>query len=285
MTSRVDFHTHSSASDGRLSPARLVQRALDKGLRYLALTDHDTTAGIAEARSAAIGTNLDIIAGIELSVSWENLSLHVVGLHIDPNDPQLNESLESLRNLRVSRAREMGLRLEKKGIAGCFEGASRLAGSGMITRTHFARYLVDQNHCQTLQKAFDRYLSQGKPGYVKTNWVELKTGIGWIHQAGGTAVLAHPMRYQITATRMRKLLGDFQNAGGEAIEVVCGNSTTDDIHTSARYAREFGLMASMGSDFHSPDAAWIELGRLKPLPDHVEAIWKGLGIELDSVVS
>ncbi|MGH8559565.1 MAG: PHP domain-containing protein [Methylococcales bacterium] len=284
MTCCVDFHTHSIASDGRLSPADLVRRACANGVRYLALTDHDTTAGIAEARAAAVGTGLEVVPGVELSVSWENQCLHILGLNIDPRQASLARGLESLQNLRLSRANEMGRRLEKKGIAGCFEGASRLAGKGMITRAHFARYLVNQNHCPTIQKAFDQYLGQGKAGYVQTRWVEMETGIGWINRAGGVAVLAHPIRYKIAATRMKKLLEDYRAAGGRAIEVVCGNSTHDDIQTSARYAREFGFMASLGSDFHSPDTTWIDIGRLKPLPDNVEPVWKELGIRLNSVV-
>ncbi|MCI0653380.1 MAG: PHP domain-containing protein [Methylococcaceae bacterium] len=284
MTCCVDFHTHSIASDGRLSPAELVKRAGGNGVRYLALTDHDTTAGIAEARAAAIGAGIEVIPGVELSVNWENQCLHILGLNIDPQHASLVCGLESLQQLRLARAIEMGRRLEKKGIAGCFEGASRLAGKGMITRTHFARYLVGQNHCPAIQKAFDQYLSQGRAGYVQTRWVELETGIGWINQAGGVAVLAHPIRYKITGTRMKKLLGDYSAAGGGAIEVVCGNNNHDDIQTSARYAREFGFMGSLGSDFHSPDTAWIDIGRLKPLPNNVEPVWKQLGIQLNSVV-
>lgn len=283
MTCYVDFHTHSNASDGRLSPAELVQRAQENGVRYLALTDHDSTSGIAEACAAAIGSGLEVIPGVELSVTWENQCLHVVGLNIDPQQATLAGGLESLQKLRLSRAREMGWRLEKKGISGSFEGASQLAGKGMITRTHFARYLVEHNHCSTPQKAFDQYLSPGKAGYVPTRWVELATGIGWIDAAGGTAVLAHPKRYKMTATRMKKLLEDYRAAGGRAIEVVCGNSSYDDIQTSARYAREFGFMGSLGSDFHSPDATWIDIGRLKPLPELVEPVWKHLGIPLNSV--
>ncbi|MGH8547607.1 MAG: PHP domain-containing protein [Methylococcales bacterium] len=285
MTCRVDFHTHSKASDGRLSPSELVERARDNDVHFLALTDHDTTAGIAEARAAALKTGLNLIAGVELSVTWENQCLHIVGLDIDPQQETLAHGLESLRNLRDSRAREMGRRLEKKGITGAYQGASRLAGAGMITRTHFARYLVDQHHCQTIQKGFDQYLSQGKPGYVQTPWVDLEKGVEWIQAAGGTAVLAHPKRYKMTATRMRKLLAAYREAGGLAIEVVCGNSNRDDICDSAVYAREFGLRGSVGSDFHSPDTPWVDIGRLKPFPDHVEPVWKKLGIELNSAVT
>ncbi|MCI0667344.1 MAG: PHP domain-containing protein [Methylococcaceae bacterium] len=285
MTSRVDFHTHSKASDGLLSPSELVERAHGKGVRYLALTDHDTTAGIAEAQAAALKTGLHLIPGVELSVTWENQCLHIVGLDIDPLQTTLAGGLESLRDLRNSRAIEMGRRLEKKGISGALQGARRLAGEGMITRTHFAQYLVDQNHCPTIQKAFDHYLSRGKAGYVQTPWVDLENGIGWINAAGGTAVLAHPQRYKMTATRMRKLLAAYRDAGGQAIEVVCGNSNRDDIRNSAGFAREFGLLGSVGSDFHSPDTPWTEIGRLRPFPEHVEPVWTKLGIALNSFVT
>ncbi len=285
MTCCVDFHTHSTASDGQLSPADLVLRARDKGVRYLALTDHDTTAGIAEARAAADRSGLDLIPGVEVSVTWENQCLHIVGVGIDPQHPPLIAALDSVQQLRIARASEMGRRLEKKGIIGAFEGASELAGKGMITRTHFAKYLVNRNHCSTIQKAFDQYLGRGKAGFVQTRWLDFDQGIGLIMAAGGTAIIAHPRRYDLTATRMRKLLGDFRAAGGRAIEVVCGNSNREDIRDSARHAQEFGFLGSVGSDFHSPDAPWIEIGRLKPLPDSVEPVWKALGIPLNSVVA
>ena len=285
MTCCVDFHTHSLASDGQLSPSELVQRAYKNGVRYLALTDHDTTAGLDEAQAEADMSGVNLIPGIELSVNWENQCFHIVGLNIDPQHVTLAAGIESARTLRISRATEMGRRLEKKGIIGVYEGASVLAGKGMITRTHFAKYLVDQNHCSTMQKAFDQYLKRGKPGFVPTQWVEMDKGVGWITGAGGTAVLAHPLRYKITATRMKRFLSAYQAAGGQALEVVCGSSNVSDIRNSARYAREFGLKASVGSDFHSPDTPWIDVGRLKPLPENVTPVWENLGIELDSVIS
>ncbi|MGR9107989.1 MAG: PHP domain-containing protein [Gammaproteobacteria bacterium] len=281
----VDFHTHSKASDGTLSPAELVLRACKNGVRYLALTDHDTTAGLSEARAAALDTGLNLVPGVELSVTWESQCLHIVGLDIDPQQAVLAEGLESLRSLRLLRASEMGQRLEKKGIVDAFQGASRIAGEGMITRTHFAKFLVDRNYCATMQKAFDQYLARGKPGYVPTPWIALEKGIGWIQAAGGTAVLAHPQRYKMTATRLKKLLAAYRAAGGRAIEVVSGNSTQDDIRDTARYAREFGFLGSLGSDFHCPDTPWIDVGRLHPLPEGVEPVWKALGIPLTSIVT
>jgi len=278
MTSCIDFHTHSIASDGQLSPAQLVRRASEKGVRFLALTDHDTTHGVEEAAITAKQVGVHLIPGIELSVTWNDQNFHMVGLGIDPLHPVLASGIRDQQELRMSRAREIGQRLNKKRIGGAFEGAALLAGDGMITRTHFARYLVDQNRAATIQKAFDQFLKRGKPGYVPTQWTPIETGIKWITAAGGIAVLAHPHRYKISATRLKRLLTDFRNAGGQAIEVVCGNSSNDDVSKFSRHALEFGLLGSVGSDFHSPENPWIELGRLRPFPDEVSPVWGELGI-------
>lgn len=279
MTCQFDFHTHSTASDGKLNPAELVERALGNGVTYLALTDHDTTAGLNEAQSAAELAGIQLIPGIELSVTWQNQCFHIVGLNINPDHPSLREGIDSLQQMRYSRAIEMGKRLEKIGIPGAHDGARKLAGRGMITRTHFARYLVCENHVSSLQKAFDRYLAHGKPGFVSTRWADLDQALSWITGAGGIPILAHPRRYKLTATRMKRLLLDFKASGGKAIEVISGNSTPDDISTLAQLARQFDLFGSVGSDFHSPDNRWIELGRLRPLPSDIFPVWKALGID------
>ena len=279
MSCDIDLHTHSNASDGELSPAAVVRRAKEKGVCHLALTDHDTTSGIAEAQSAASRAGVRLIPGVELSVTWDNRCLHVLGLNIDPKNQGLSQGLEQLRETRIQRAQKIGGKLEKKGIFGAFEGAAQLAGPGMITRTHFSRFLVGQGHCPTLQRAFDQYLGRGKDAYVPTEWVEMETGLAWIRAAGGIAVLAHPLRYKFTATGMRKLLEVFRAAGGQGIEVVCGNSTPDDVQVSARFARDFGLLGSVGSDFHSPGLLWNDVGRLRDFPRQVEPVWTRLGIQ------
>lgn len=284
MNTIYDFHSHSTASDGSLSPTELVRRAGDKGVDCLALTDHDTTAGLEEARQAALDSNLRFLPGIELSINWESHVFHVVGLNIDPGYEPLQSGVRKLAKIRHERAEEIGRRLEKKGITGVYEQALQLAADGMITRTHFAKVLLERQCVPTLQKAFDRYLGRGKPGYVAARWTNLDEGIGWITGCGGTAVLAHPRRYRITASRLRKFLAAFVEAGGESIEVVCGNSNPEDIHISARFAREFGLLGSSGSDFHSPESSWVELGRLHPMPADIAPVWDkpGLGLAANS---
>ena len=281
MTLQFDCHSHSTFSDGTLAPTELVNRAKSRGVKYLALTDHDTTAGLQEARSTAENIGIQLIPGIEISTTWENQCFHIVGLGIDPNHPPLVKGIATLRDTRESRAREMGRRLEKKGIPGAYHAAAKLAGHGMITRTHFARFLLSQNHASNMQQVFDRYLTRGKPGFVSTCWAKLNDAVNWITGSGGVAVMAHPRRYKITATRMKKLLSAFAKAGGQGIEVVCGSSNIDDIQVTARLAIQFGLLGSAGSDFHSPDNCWIELGRLQPLPENITAVWERLGLDCE----
>ena len=275
-SSTFDFHCHSTASDGQLSPSDLVTRAHRNGVECLSLTDHDTVAGLDEARSTASEIGIQLIAGIELSVTWEGQCFHVVGLNIDPRYPILQNGIETIQKMRESRAQAIGKRLEKNGIPGCFEAAKILAGNGTVTRTHFAQHLVNCNYAAGIQKAFDRFLVRGKPGFVMTQWPPMENAIGWIRDAGGIAVLAHPLRYRITATRLRKLLHDYKLAGGRAIEVVCGSSNSDDIIRAAHLAQQFGLMGSVGSDFHSLDNRWIDLGRLLSFPSHIDPVWKAI---------
>ncbi len=240
----------------------------------MALTDHDTTDGLVEAERIAKQLEIQLIPGIELSVNWEKQCFHIIGLNINRHYPPLKEGTASIKSLRIERAIKMGHQLEKKGFEDIYRDACHLAGNGMITRTHVARVLVERKVVSTMQKAFDLYLKRGKPGYVAAKWVDLSEGLKWITEAGGTAVLAHPRRYKITATRLRKLLTAFKENGGQGIEVVCGNSNKDDISVSARFARDFDLQGSVGSDFHTPDSPWIELGRLKAMPTDITPVWK-----------
>ncbi|WP_020561444.1 PHP domain-containing protein [Methylosarcina fibrata] len=273
-TELYDLHCHSTASDGALSPAELVQRARLQGVTALALTDHDTTAGLAEARAAAAEAGIRFIDGIELSTTWQGKCLHVVGLNVDPAYPPLAEAVHNLQNTRLERAEQIALKLEKKRIPGALEAVRKAAGEGMITRTHFADFLLSQGHVGTLQEAFDRYLAKGKPAYVPTPWVELEIGVGWLRQSGGVAVLAHPTRYDLTASWMRRLLAEFKAFGGQAIEVVTGRSTDEEIKRVGDYARRFELAGSTGSDFHNPANQWVELGRLEALPDGIVPVWE-----------
>lgn len=283
MTERYDLHCHSTASDGALSPTELVRRAHEHGVTSLALTDHDTVAGLAEAQIAASATGIKLIPAIELSTSWQNKCLHVVGLGIDPDYPPLVEAIRSLQNMRIERAEKIAEKLEKKRIPGALEAVKKAAGEGMITRTHFADFLLSQFHVSTQQEAFDRYLGAGKAAYVSTTWSDMAQAVNWIAQSGGIAVLAHPLRYKLTASWMKRLLAAFKEAGGQGIEVVTGRYNSDEIRTVAGYATRFELAGSVGSDFHSPANQWVELGRLAPLPENIKPVWELLGPQPQSV--
>lgn len=268
-----DLHAHSTASDGTLTPAELVRAAAASGIRTLALTDHDSVAGLAEAGAAAAEAGLRLVPGVELSVTWESRTIHVVGLNIAPDHSGLNEGMRRLQAVRFERAKEMGRRLEKKGIPGTLEIAAGLAGAGMVTRTHFARALVQLGHAASVRDVFDKFLAQGKPGHVPTVWAEMAAAVGWIIDAGGVAVLAHPQRYKMTGSWIRRLTGDFKAAGGQAIEVISGNATLSDIQTNTALAHRFELLASVGSDYHGPEQVWLKLGKIPPLPDGLAPVW------------
>ena len=268
-----DLHSHSTASDGTLSPSDLVLRAAKQGVNVLALTDHDTLKGLAEAQQTAIENQVTLINGVEISASWGRQTLHIVGLNIDPENKVLQAGLTQLQNIRIDRAKKMAAKLEKAGITNALEGAQKLADSDNVTRTHFARHIVNIGKATTINDVFKRYLATNKTGYVSTQWAELKHAIGWITQAGGQAIVAHPDRYKMTATKFRAFLSDFKDCGGTGIEVVYSGTNRDVINNNATFARNFELKASQGSDFHSPGSTWIELGKLAPLPSDLIPIW------------
>ena len=271
---RYDLHCHSTASDGLLSPAAVVARAAQRGVDVLALTDHDEVGGLAEARAAAADAGIEFVCGTELSVSWEAHTIHVVGLRIDPDEPTLGDGLAAIRAGRATRARRIADSLAAAGIGGAYEGAMRYVTSErLISRTHFARWLVEAGHVRQVKDVFKRYLSPGKPGYVRHEWASLTDAVGWIHAAGGKAVIAHPGRYKVTPTGMRRLLTDFRAAGGDAIEVLSSAHTTAQFAEYATYARLFELAGSCGSDWHGPGESWLDLGDLPALPAGVVPVW------------
>ncbi len=270
----IDLHLHSRASDGSLTPTDLVQLAAARGVRLLALTDHDSLDGLAEAGTAAQAAGIRFVPGVEISVTWEHKTLHVVGLNIASGNAGLCAGLACLQAARGIRAMEMGRRLSARGIHDACAGAQRLAGSDNVTRTHFAQWLSDQGHADTPQKAFQRFLARGKPGYVATAWASLEESIGWIHAAGGRAVLAHPLRYDMTRTWLMQALTAFKQAGGDAIEVICGRDTRDHIATATHHALRFGFAASVGSDFHNPATPWLQPGIETPLPENLTPVWE-----------
>jgi len=268
-----DLHSHSTASDGSLEPSLLVARAIDKGVDVLALTDHDGTEGISAAQQAAQGTDLTLIPGVEISVTWAKGTVHIVGLNIDPDNATLQQGLSDMRDFRVGRAEEMATRLEKAGISGALEGAQKYASEVMLGRLHFAKFLVEHGHAKDISDVFKRYLVRNKPGYVPGDWASLEDAVTWITAAGGQAVIAHPARYKMTATKRRRLITDFKDVGGVGFEVVSGRQHPEEVKTLAKLTQQFDLLASCGSDFHTPDNTWVELGHLAALPESCTPIW------------
>lgn len=277
----IDLHSHSTASDGSLTPTVLVESAVAAGLKVLALTDHDNTAGIIEAQAAADALGLMLVPGVEVSVTWNSQVIHIVGVNIDPQNAALQQGLAGLREFRDWRAEEIGRRLAAKGIEGALEGARAFARGEIVGRTHFARWLVREGYAPDTRRVFERFLVRGKPGHVPGQWASLQDAIGWIRAAGGQAIVAHPGRYKLSASRLAELLHAFRELGGEGIEVFSGSQAFSDAPHFTRLARLFGLKASAGSDYHGPEQTYLALGRLPILPDDARPIWQGWpGIDL-----
>ena len=278
MASQIDLHTHTLRSDGTLSPTDLVTRAHAHGVQVLALTDHDVTDGLAEATATANALGLRLIPGVEVSVTWDGQTVHVVGLSIDTANDALQTGLARLREFRNWRAREMDRRLAKKRITGAYDYAAGLARGSILSRTHFARFLIDQGYVRTMGDAFKHYLSRGRPGHVPGQWATLAEAVGWIRDSGGIAVIAHPARYKLTSGKLKRLLGEFKACGGQAIEVISGSHSAADNERFAEIAVAENLLASVGSDYHGPEKPWVELGRLAPLPAGCKPVWDALPI-------
>jgi 3',5'-nucleoside bisphosphate phosphatase len=273
----ADLHCHSSVSDGTLEPEALAARAKANGVELWALTDHDELGGQRRAIAAAGAADLPYLAGVEISVTFADTTVHIVGLGIDSDDAALKQGLAATRGGREARAREMADELAKVGIPGCYEGALRFVGNpDLISRTHFARHLVESGVCADTQEVFRRFLIEGKPGFVPHRWATLKNAVTWIGTAGGVAVIAHPARYKFTANEEYALFTEFKAHGGRGVEVVTGSHTAAEAARYAETAREYELLASRGSDFHSPDESRIDLGGLPPLPAGLTPVWTAL---------
>jgi len=273
MTS-ADLHCHSVVSDGTLTPEELAQRAKDRGVQLWALTDHDEAGGQKRAAAAAAAIGLDYLTGVEISVSFLGQTVHIVGLGYDLDNAALLAGLHQTRGGRAQRAREMAAGLERVGIKGTYEGALKYAGNhDLISRTHFARFLVETGVCKDTYEVFRKYLTEGKPGYVEHRWATLKEAISWITQAGGMAVVAHPARYKFTANEEFALFTEFKGLGGQGVEVVTGSHSVAEAATYADLALDFGLAASRGSDFHSPAESRTDLGELPALPAQLTSVW------------
>ncbi|WP_234479919.1 PHP domain-containing protein [Erwinia sp. S38] len=270
-----DLHSHTTASDGLLTPEQLVLRAVEHRVGVLAVTDHDTTDGVQPAREAIERHQLplQLIAGVEVSSLWENHEIHIVGLGVDITHPGLVTFLAEQGERRMARARMIAERLEKAGIPGALEAALELAQGGAVTRGHFARFLIAAGKADTMQKVFKNYLARGKTGYVPPQWCTIKQAVDAIHDSGGRAVLAHPGRYGLSAKWLKRLIAHFSEQGGEAMEVAQCQQAPQERTQLARYAQEYQLAGSQGSDFHQP-CAWIELGKKLWLPGGVDAVWQ-----------
>ena len=271
----ADLHCHSVVSDGTLTPEALAARAKANGVGLWALTDHDEIGGQHRAIAAAHAQGMDYLTGVEISVTFADTTVHIVGLGFDPDDGRLAQGLAATRGGRGERAKDMAEQLAQAGIPGAYEGALQFVGNpALISRTHFARFLVETGVCKDTPEVFRRFLTEGKPGYVPHRWATLGDAVRWITQAGGMAVIAHPARYKFSANEEYALFSEFKQHGGRGVEVVTGSHTAAEYATYAEMAQEFGLAASRGSDFHSPDESHTDLGTLPPLPASLTPVWE-----------
>jgi predicted metal-dependent phosphoesterase TrpH len=270
----VDLHTHSHCSDGSFAPGELVERAAAAGVRVLALTDHDTLAGLAEAHSTAERLGIRLVPGVEISASWRHQSIHVLGLWIDPASSTLGAALDAQAERRRVRMRRMCAALSKAGLPGDELLAAVAAHPGIPTRSHLAAALVQQGHARRIPDAFRKYLGRGRPAHVAADWPALEEVVGWVRAAGGDACLAHPTRYLLSSGGRKRLAADFATAGGTALEVVSGGNGAQNAAACAALALAFGLRGSVGSDFHGPQLAWNPLGRLAKLPPGIDPLWR-----------
>ncbi|MBB5401556.1 3',5'-nucleoside bisphosphate phosphatase [Paraburkholderia sp. BR13439] len=271
----ADLHCHSTVSDGQFAPTDVARRAHANGVTLWALTDHDEVGGQQEARTAAEALGMNYLSGVEISVTWAGRTVHIVGLGIDPSNQVLIDGLARTRDGRAARAEAIGEQLATLGIPDAYEGALHyVSNPDMMSRTHFARFMVEHGHCANTQEVFDRYLGDGKPGYVAHRWAKLADALSWIQAAGGVAIVAHPGRYAYSQLEFDAFFGEFIDLGGKAIEVVTGSHTPDQYREYADVARRYGFEASRGSDFHAPGEGRIELGTLPPLPADLKPVWE-----------
>ncbi len=270
----VDLHCHSNVSDGVLAPAAVANYAHQAGVQAWSLTDHDEVGGTGRAREAATALGMRFVAGVEISITWANDTVHIVGLQIDEHNPVLLAGLAATRSGRDARGREMAAQLAQAGIPGAYEGALKYVDNpDLMSRTHFARYLVESGACASIPEVFRKYLTEGKPGYVPHRWASLQDAVGWIRAAGRVAVIAHPGRYKFGQIGEGVLFDEFKQLGGSAIEVVTGSHTPDQYHVYAEHARRYGFLASRGTDFHAPGESRVDFALLPPLPGNLKPVW------------
>ncbi|KAB8055744.1 PHP domain-containing protein [Janthinobacterium rivuli] len=271
---KVDLHCHSNISDGVLAPAAVAAYARKAGVDVWALTDHDEVSGVAAARAAALDLGMRFVAGVEISITWAGETVHIVGLQVDEANPGLVQGLHQTRSGRDARGREIARQLDLAGIPDAYEGALKFVGNpDLMSRTHFARYIVETGKCANIPDVFKKYLSEGKPGYVEHRWATLAEAVGWIRGAGGVAVIAHPGRYRFSDMAQGVLFDEFKQLGGVAIEVVTGSHSPDQYPEYAQLANAYGFLASRGTDFHAPGESRVDFAKLPPLPANVTPIW------------
>ncbi|HEU4846487.1 MAG TPA: 3',5'-nucleoside bisphosphate phosphatase [Burkholderiaceae bacterium] len=271
---KVDLHCHSNVSDGVLAPAAVAQHAREAGVDVWALTDHDEVGGVAAARAAARALGMQFVSGVEISITWARETVHIVGLQLDETNPALLAGLARTRSGRDARGREMAAQLAAVGIPDAYEGALKYVGNpDLMSRTHFARYLIEIGACANVPDVFKKYLTEGKPGYVPHSWASLTDAVGWIRGAGGIAVIAHPGRYKFNQLAQGALFDEFKQLGGKAIEVVTGSHTPEQYAVYAQLANQYGFLASRGTDFHAPGEARVDFAQLPPLPANVTPVW------------
>lgn len=277
---KIDLHSHTTASDGRLSVAELLDRAIGFDVKVLAITDHDTLDAIPEALELIEQQSLpiELVNGIEISTVWQNKDIHIVGLGVSLDSPELLALIEAQQERRVERSELIAHRLEKATREGVLEEVKLIAGDAPITRAHFAKWLVDNGYAKTMQQVFKKYMTRNNTGYVPPNWCSMQEAVAAIHSAGGVAVLAHPGRYQLTAKWLKRLLAAFCEANGDAMEVAQPQQSLQERRNLADYAIQYNLLASQGSDFHYP-SPWMELGRNLWLPSGVEPVWDQLSLK------
>lgn len=273
MPALIDLHCHSTVSDGLLPPQDLVAHAASRGVKVLGLTDHDDLGGLATARQAASEHGIHFINGVEISVTWRRRTLHIVGLKVDAENHSLKTALAKVRTARDARAIEIASGLQKVGIEGAYEGAQKFAKQSIMTRSHFAQFLVEAGHAKNVKSVFKKFLVKGKPGFVDHQWMSLEEAVTLIRDSGGIAVVAHPGRYDLGFVNMHLLMHEFRGYGGEAIEVVTGSHTPPQYDQFAKIAHRFGLKASQGSDYHGPGLSYMEMGYLPELPHGCIPVW------------
>lgn len=273
MTAQIDLHTHSNHSDGELSPKRLIELASRSGVGVLALTDHDSVAGIEEALSVAQANNITLIPGIEISTSWLGKEIHIVGLNIDYKAEHLTRKLQKQNEKRQQRAVEIASKLEKLGMDQVYQSVRDLAENAFIGRLHFAKYLTKQGHSKDFHAAFRHYLAAGRPAYVPAGWLEMEEAIELIKSVGGRAVIAHPLRYRLKNRELEQLVGQFKDMNGDGIEAITAYQLPQQLEQIIKYIKNYDLLASCGSDFHGPGTNRIQMGRLNALPDICRPIW------------